>query len=196
VDSRRAFARSVNHALELHGVPPRPAAELHPFLGPPLHATFAQLAGDELADACVEAYRVRYRAQGAAETDVVAGLAGVLDELDEELIVVTSKPAALAEPLLGALGLRDRFAAVFGPSLDDRDEPKATTLARAIERFAPRALIGDRSFDVRAAHAHGIRAIGVLWGIGSEAELRDAGADAIAATPADLPALLARAPAG
>jgi phosphoglycolate phosphatase len=105
---------------------------------------------------------------------------------------VTSKPLALAEPLLRAVGLGDRFAAVFGPSLQERAEPKAVTLARALAAHAPHTLVGDRAFDVVAAHAHGLRAIGVLWGIGSEAELRDAGADAIAATPADLPTLLSR----
>jgi phosphoglycolate phosphatase len=186
VDSRRAFARCVNHALALQGLAERPESELHPFLGPPLHATFEALAGAELAAACVEAYRERYRAHAAAESEVFPGLLDALDALDEELVVVTSKPRALAEPLLASLGLRDRFAAVFGPSLSERAEPKSVTLARALAAHSPRALVGDRSFDMLAARAHGIRAIGVLWGIGSEAELRDAGADAIAATPADL----------
>jgi phosphoglycolate phosphatase len=186
VDSRLAFTRCVNHALEINGVAPRPDAELHPFLGPPLHATFARLAGDAVADACVTAYRERYRSHAAAESAVFPGLADALDALDGDLIVVTSKPQALAEPLLDAVDLRDRFAAVFGPSLTERAEPKSTTLARALDEHAPRALVGDRSFDVLAAHAHGLRAVGVLWGIGSEDELRDAGADAIARTPADL----------
>jgi phosphoglycolate phosphatase len=190
VDSRLAFARCVNHALTAHGLAPRAEAELHPFLGPPLHAAFTQLAGEALADACVESYRDRYRPQAAAESSVFEGMAEALDALDEELIVVTSKPRALAEPLLDALGLGDRFAAVFGPSLDERAEPKERTLSRAVAAHAPRALVGDRSFDMRAARAHGIRAVGVLWGIGDEAELREAGADAIAATPADLVALL------
>jgi phosphoglycolate phosphatase len=191
VDSRRAFARCVNHALASVGLAPRAEADLHPFLGPPLHATFARLAGEPLADACVEAYRARYRAHAATESEVFPGLAGALDALDEELVVVTSKPQALAEPLLDALGLRARFAAVFGPSLAERAEPKSATLARAIPAHAPRALVGDRSFDILAARAHGIRAVGVLWGIGSESELRAAGVDSIAATPADLVPLLA-----
>jgi phosphoglycolate phosphatase len=168
----------------------RPEAELHRFLGPPLHATFAELAGPALADLCVEAYRARYRERAASETEVFPGVPGALDTLGEELIVVTSKPLALAEPLLAALGLRDRFAAVFGPSLDARAEPKAATLERALAAHAPRALVGDRSFDIVAARAHGLRAIGVLWGIGSEEELREAGADAIATVPADLGPLL------
>jgi phosphoglycolate phosphatase len=186
VDSRRPFARCVNHALALHGLAERPGPELHPFLGPPLHATFEALAGAELADACVEAYRERYRSHAASESDVFPGLVDALDALDEELIVVTSKPQALAEPLLASLGLRDRFAAVFGPALSEHAEPKSATLARAIAGHSPRALVGDRSFDMLAATAHGIRAIGVLWGIGSEDELLEAGAAAIVATPADL----------
>jgi len=191
VDSRRAFARCVNHAPELAGAAPRPEAELHPFLGPPLHATFARLAGEAAADACVEAYRERYRTHASAETSIIEGIDEALARFDEALVVVTSKPKALAEPLLDALGLRSRFAAVFGPSLSERAEPKSATLARAIAAHAPRALVGDRSFDIHAARAHGIRAVGVLWGIGSEAELRAAGADTIAATPAELIPLLA-----
>jgi phosphoglycolate phosphatase len=191
VDSRRAFARCVNHALASNGVAPRPEFELHTFLGPPLHATFARLAGEALADACVEAYRERYQAEAFAETSVIEGMTDALDALCEPAIVVTSKPFALAEPLLRAVGLRERFAAVFGPSLSERAEPKSATLARALDAHAPRALVGDTSYDVVAARAHGIRAIGVLWGIGTESELRAAGADAIARTPADLAPLLA-----
>ena len=39
--------------------------------------------------------------------------------------------------------------------------------------------------------ANGLQCIGVLWGIGSENELRTARADSIAATPAALVPLLA-----
>jgi phosphoglycolate phosphatase len=175
-------------------VAPRLEAELDPFLGPPLHATFARLAGESLADACVEAYRARYRTHAPAESSVIEGMDDALGQFDEELVVVTSKPQALAEPLLRALGLRARFAAVFGPSLSERAEPKSTTLARAIAAHGPRALVGDRSFDIHAAREHGIRAVGVLWGIGSEDELRAAGADAIARTPAELLATLGSDP--
>lgn len=37
-------------------------------------------------------------------------------------------------------------------------------------------MIGDRSHDVVGARSNGMTAIGVLYGYGSEAELRDAGA--------------------
>ena len=50
--------------------------------------------------------------------------------------LATSKPRALAEPLLDALGLRRRFRAVVGPELDSEDEQKAVTVGRALRALA------------------------------------------------------------
>ena len=47
-------------------------------------------------------------------------------------------------------------------------------------------MIGDRSHDIVGARSNGMTAIGVLYGYGSEDELRDAGADHICATHPDL----------
>ena len=49
-------------------------------------------------------------------------------------------------------------------------------------------MVGDRHVDMAAAHAHGLRAVGVTWGIGSADELRSAGADVLVSEPAELPA--------
>jgi phosphoglycolate phosphatase len=43
--------------------------------------------------------------------------------------------------------------------------------------------MGVRRAAVLAARANGIACVGVLWGIGDEAELRAAGADPIVASP-------------
>jgi phosphoglycolate phosphatase len=197
VDSRVPFARSVNSALTSHGLPRRSEHELHQYLGPPLHQTFQALVGEQsLVQPCVDAYRARYRELAASETTVFPGMRKILDRLSGQLplLVATSKPRALAEPLLDALGLRGFFAAVIGPELDSENEQKAVTVGRAIRELSPEArpvMVGDRKYDIAAAHEHDIRAIGVLWGIGSEVELRRAGADTIARTPVELGTLLA-----
>ena len=108
-------------------------------------------------------------------------------------VVATSKPRALAEPLLEAVGLRHFFEAVFGPSLEAEDETKSVTVGRALQSLPSgtrAAIVGDRKFDISAGRDHGIATIGALWGIGSEAELREAGADHLAGAPSDLAALL------
>jgi phosphoglycolate phosphatase len=163
----------------------------------PLHRTFRALVGEEsFVQPCVDSYRARYREMAASETIVVPGIREILDALANQLplLAATSKPRALAEPLLDALNLRGFFAALIGPELDSENEQKARTVGRAINELSPKArpvMVGDRTHDIAAAHAHDIHAIGVLWGIGSERELRTAGADALARTPSELAALLA-----
>lgn len=196
VDSRVPFTRSVNAALVEHGLAPRPDEELHGYLGPPIHATFRGMVGDErLVQSLVDAYRRRYRERAAAETPVFAGVPEVVVGLARRvpLVVATSKPHALAEPLLRALGLRDHFRAVVGPDLAAVDEPKTATVERALAHVRDHrrvVMVGDRRFDVEAARRHGLRSVGVLWGIGSAGELRAAGADVLVDHPSELPAAI------
>ena len=58
----------------------------------------------------------------------------------------------------------------------------------ALGHDGPATMVGDRHVDMEAARAHGLRAVGVTWGFGTADELRDAGADILITTPADLPA--------
>jgi phosphoglycolate phosphatase len=41
-------------------------------------------------------------------------------------------------------------------------------------------------YDITAAHAVGMRSLGVLWGYGTRDELKTAGADQLVDSPADL----------
>jgi phosphoglycolate phosphatase len=190
----------MNAALVAHGEPPRAPEDLYPWIGPPIHEAFETLLEGDVgaADELVRRYRARYREHSAEESDVVPGIPEALEALHGRvpLSVATSKPKALAVPLLEALGLARFFDAITGPSMEARSEPKAITLDRALQilprrrRSGPPMMVGDRLHDVDAAHAHGVRCVGVLWGIGDEAELRAAGADVLVGDPAELPGVL------
>ena len=47
-------------------------------------------------------------------------------------------------------------------------------------------MVGDRHFDMAAARANGLIAIGVTWGVGTRAELEQAGADLLIDDPSQL----------
>jgi phosphoglycolate phosphatase len=199
VDSRAAISGAMNHALAANGFPQRPAAELYRFIGPPLALGFAELtaepADSDAVVACVASYRERYAVSSLTETEVFAGIPQALAELERHhrLAVATSKAQLLAEPLLAALGLRERFEVVVGTDSTARVEDKAATIGRALAALqADRAvvMVGDRLFDVVGAHARGVPAVGVTWGIGSADELAEA--DAIVHEPSALPAAIAR----
>jgi phosphoglycolate phosphatase len=201
VDSRAAISGAMNHALAANGFPERPEEELYRFIGPPLALGFAELTGQPVDSAvvvaCITGYRERYAVTSVTDTEVFPGIPEALDELSQHhrLAVATSKALALAEPLLAALNLRERFKAVAGPDLAAQAEEKAVTIGAALEALGTdqAVMVGDRSFDIIGAHAHGLAAVGVTWGIGDAAELTSAGADAIVDEPADLPAAVARA---
>ena len=198
VDSRAVFLSCVNYAFEKLGLPTRPDAELLPYIGPPFAYGFGELLGvahdAPIVDACIDGYRERYKTASLTETTVAPGIPDALDALDgRRLAVATSKPLALTEPLLEAMGLRKHFSVVAGPDLSARAEGKTETLGRALHELGPTraVMVGDRSFDIVAAQAHGIPAIGVTWGIGTAGELHEAGADRIIHEPDELSATAA-----
>lgn len=206
VDSRVPIAAAMNHALVAVGAPPRDEVDLHARIGPPLLGAFEEMlveAGHDRTRGrdAVAAYRAVYGDLAVAHTTAVPGMAEVLSALHAAgapMLVVTTKPAEFATPILHAVGMHHWFGGVFAPALTALEEPKADTLVRAlahagVEGASARAqvtMVGDRHHDIDAGRARGTRTIGVTWGSGSRDELVAAGADAVVATPAALAARL------
>ncbi len=196
----------MRHALEALGLPCPPDDALAAHIGPPLRRAFERLMDTTARDSVERAmafYRERYTRTGLYEASLFEGIAPMLDALRAAhpraaLLVATSKPAVYAERVLRHLGVRDAFAAVHGPDLDGRLDAKGELLAHLLraERLSPggAVMIGDRAADVIAARENGLRSVGVTWGYGTAVELRDAGADALCAAPAELPRTLAAKP--
>jgi phosphoglycolate phosphatase len=203
VDSRATITRSLNAALVAHGRPEVPTDGLYQFIGPPLHTVFTELLEPsgrlDLLDSCVAAYR-EHNGLHLEATTVVEGIEELLRDLAPRapLAVATSKPLPVAEVVLDAAGLVGYFSAVAGPSLEARSEPKSITLRRALQDLGiargtgDEVMVGDRYHDIEAALEQGIRPIGVTWGIGTEGELREAGAEVVVHRPPELLALLRR----
>jgi len=197
-DSRRAITSCMNAALEACGYAARPEDELRRYIGPSLSFGFAELMGvdpdDPAVAACVHAYRERYVEVFVEETPAYPGVVDAIKVLADSrrLGIATSKPRRFAEPLLEALAVRPYFEVVAAPALDVHVESKTETVAAALGALGSverGAMVGDRHVDMRAAKTHGLRAVGALWGFGTEAELRDAGADVLLAAPASLVSL-------
>jgi len=171
------------------------------YIGPPLRGTFATLLGTTdhtLIEAALRFYRERFAAVGLFENRVYDGVPGMLDRLQVvgPLLVATSKMAEYAERIVRHFGLSPYFAGVYGAEPGGHFDDKADLLAHLVRRERLTAertiMIGDRVFDVAAARANGLRAIGALWGYGSERELREAGATQLCATPEALPSVVAQ----
>jgi len=120
------------------------------------------------------------------ENRVYPGVRRLLEKLGARgvaLHVVTSKPQPFAEKILDHFSLRGPFGGVYGSNLDGTRSEKRELLAHARREagfeVATTLMVGDRRFDIEAARAEGMRALGALWGYGSRDELAGAGATAI-----------------
>jgi phosphoglycolate phosphatase len=198
VASRDAIAACIDDVLSDRELPPLEPGEVDAYIGPPLIEGFRTMLGRRgaapaAATACVDAYREIYRVVSPKRTPLQPGIGELCATLDAEhtLVVVTSKPYALAAPIVEATGLDRWMSGVYAPQSDALDETKTATLARAIAAYGvPGAMVGDRHHDVAAGRAHGLRTIGVTWGSGTRDELVSAGADVVVDRPAELiPAL-------
>lgn len=200
VDSRAAISRSINYALEQHGLDPIREIRLHGFIGAPLPEVFEELLGDQdrdpqLAQACIAHYRRRYAKASLTETVAYRGIPEALETLAQRyrLAVATTKPAEYARPILETLGLAEDLEVILGSPLHPmKSEPKPVTVGRVLTELGVThaAMVGDRHYDVEGGRTHGLFTVGVTWGAGTEVELRDAGAAAIVYTPGELVQLL------
>jgi phosphoglycolate phosphatase len=194
VDSVAPVTSAINGALAHLGRRTLPLSELRRFIGPPQFSSFSELIGepaDSTAVASIVAdYRARYEQLYLTQTTVIDGVRSMLAELsaDRPLAIATSKSVTFTRPLLDALGLSSFFAVVAAAAPEDIADDKTAIVGRAISALGqtPVAMVGDRSFDVVAAHAHALLAVGVTWGIGSVEELRAAGADRLIDRPGEL----------
>jgi phosphoglycolate phosphatase len=199
-DPRPGIVGCLRYALDRLGRPCPDEDVLAACIGPPLRDSFSTLLDtheDPLIEEAVRLYRERFGVVGLFENRVYDGVPGMLECLrGGRLMVATSKMAEYAERIVAHFGLAPYFTGVYGAEPGGRFDDKAELIAHLLsrERLAADAtiMIGDRAFDVVAARANGLRAVGVLWGYGSERELREAGAERLCPTPAELPELLAR----
>ncbi|MGH8079769.1 MAG: HAD-IA family hydrolase, partial [Lysobacter sp.] len=143
-------------------------------------------------------YLERYSREGWTEHQVYDGVVEMLDAARAagyRMAVVTAKNEDNARKILEHLPFGAYFQDVIGSTRDGRLTHKVDLIAEALRRFDLQAeqclMIGDRRMDIEGAVQHGMDNIGVLWGFGSEQELREAGAQRLATVPTQLPALLA-----
>lgn len=145
------------------------------------------------------AYRDAFRAAREAGElveplyDGIADTIAALDDAGWTLGVATGKSARGLDHCLATHGLTARFATLqtadAHPSKPHPAMLEAALAATGAEA-ADAVMIGDTCYDIEMARAAGVRAIGVDWGYHTREELFDAGADAVALTPAHLLELL------
>lgn len=192
-DSGEGIINCAVFAMERLGIPVPPREELGVFVGPPLWDTFRQFGvPSDRVDEAVEIFRSRYVPIGKFENTPYSGIRETLEALraqGRKLYVATSKPEVTAREILEHFDLSRYFAEICGATVDKTRTSKEDVIAYLLSLDACRensVMVGDTTFDVIGAAAHGIPTIGAAWGYGKTEDMVSAGAAAIARSPEDL----------
>jgi len=193
-DPQQGFVSSVQFALSKLKIEFDPKTKFEAYIGPPLHDTFEILCeGKHSVDDAISFYRERYAETGLLENTIYEGITECLEQVRgtaESILVATSKPGIYAKKIIEHFELNPYFDEVFGSNLDGTLSDKTELIAHVLKTrgISPQnaVMIGDRRFDMIGAKNHGMKALGVLWGFGSEDELKNAGADEICTHPKEI----------
>lgn len=196
VDSNLDLTPALNHALVTAGRPPVPPESVRDFVGGgtammltrALEHTGGAVPEGEF-QAILGELLLYYEAHIADHTMPYPGCLEALDALAERgciLAIITNKIEAYARKLLEALGMISRFDIILGGDTlgPGRAKPAPDMIDTAIlmsglkdsgGRFA---MVGDSSYDVRAARNAKVPVVAVSFGY-NDMPAQDLGADAV-----------------
>lgn len=195
VDTSAGIFDSVIYAYKKMGLPYE-NVEFRKFIGPPLEWSFMNISGLNKEDAvfATESFRENYREKGVFMHTIYKDVKNMLEALKNKgkvLAVATSKPEKFAKQILSEYDLEKYFDFVSGATFDGSRSSKKDVLKYAISKINPDSLnncvlVGDTKNDVFGAKEVGMDCIGILYGFGSEQELKEAGAVLTLENPLDV----------
>ena len=182
IESKEVIERILNETLIEFGYQPFSEEEILSHLGTPLKKLLRTRVRNDDVERISKRYMEKFFEEGLKEVRVFDGVLELLQELKSVGIkvgIVTTKSEEEAYQVVEYLGLSKYTDVVVAYNDDVLPKPNADPILRAcslLEAEPSKAvMVGDTHIDIAAGRSAGTYAnIGVLWGIGSEEDLKDA----------------------
>lgn len=196
-DSEVGILNGIRYMIDKMGLTPLDDATYRTFIGPSLSASlnkyYPELTQDQV-NQTIGYYQEIYTKTGIFELELYPGIVDALAEMKAagyQLHVASAKPEVMIERIVAHFNLGQYFTGLYGATLDEGiRSTKTQVLAYAIEQSqadpTQSVMIGDRDNDMLGGAANHLPTVGVLYGFGSEGELTESGAKALAKTPAEI----------
>jgi 2-phosphoglycolate phosphatase len=196
LDSLRDLTESLNHALGQCGLHPVSYEQTKIWVGKGLALFLEKALGDRYSDALFEEIKNKFLEHYAKNyfhhTHLYDGIQQLLATLDSsyKMAVCSNKHTQFIAPVLDYFQIKDYFPIFLGGDNPYGRKPEPEGIYKIIEYHNSRPektiLVGDMQVDVLTAQSSGTASCAVLWGYGSEQELRTLKPDYVISSPGEL----------
>jgi len=191
INTNDLIIQSFRHTFVTHGLQVADE-EIYRYFGQPLHDQFALFApGQE--EQLIATYRKFNSDMHDQLTQGFAGIDALLAELEQRgyrLGIVTSKIRPIVQRGLRLFNLERHFELLVCAEDTDKHKPHPAPVQKALELFGvdnqAAAMVGDSPYDLLAAKAAGVTAIGVLWSSFPRESLEECAPHHLVENPGDL----------
>ncbi|MDB6070366.1 MAG: haloacid dehalogenase superfamily enzyme subfamily [Verrucomicrobiales bacterium] len=198
LDTLDDLADSANEALGSFGYAVHPVEAYRTFVGDGMAVLMerilpAEARGAEDVARLLTNYKAAYDRRWKSKTRLYPGIFELIATLNERgipLAILSNKPQAYTEVVMGHFFPDHRFDLIFGQRETVRRKPHPDGALEIADHWkldpAEIIFIGDTSTDMDTATAAGMIPVGVLWGFRQEEELRKHGARFLVRTPGEI----------
>ena len=194
VDSIDLIVAAALNAFASRPGPSPTEAQIRNTIGRPLPTTFGPWLVDDndlpFLIAKYREYQLEHHDRLTNAYDGIVDAVAVLHGAGCRMGIVTSKVGFMAERALVHTGLASYMQCIIASDSTTKHKPEPEPVLLALERLNIAAddavFVGDSPYDMQAARAAGVHALGVTWGAFEEQLLVDAGAAAVIRQPAEL----------
>ena len=171
-------------------------------VGIPLMRVFEVLLDGDTVQAALatKKYRELFPVVGMSGASPFEGVPGMLEGLKmggREVFLVTARNEMITKQMMKDHSLTRFFTWVRGEQEGEVLDGKGQMVAEVLQKFSLNpedcVFVGDRRYDVEAAHTNSMQAVGVTYGYGTEEELVDAGAAQLVGSIEELGEMLLKA---
>jgi phosphoglycolate phosphatase len=196
VDSASDIAAATNHVREQMGLPVFGVDKIKGFVGDGVRVLLSRALDtqdDAVINQALAIWEPHYREHCLDHTCLFPGIEQTLQELHADhvpLALVSNKMVSFCEQILEGLKIRQFFSSVIGGDSTPERKPHPGPMLLAAENLKVNSkivlVVGDNPNDIIAGQKAGFKSCGVLWGIGLEKVIRDAGPDYVIHMPSDI----------
>lgn len=197
LDTLADLGNSANRALAAMGFPRHPLPAYRYFVGNGVEMLIRRAVPPGTDESAVQRTLALFSEDYQAHCqDCTAPYPGVPELLRAlagggvRLAVLSNKPHRHVGPILSRYFPETKFFSAAGqrPGVPRKPDPAGALAIAAAASVPPGKTFyaGDSGVDMQTARAAGMAACGVLWGFREEAELRENGAQMLAARPEDI----------